>query len=104
MAVTGLVAGSLIMGSLPVLAGTTSPRIDKREGYQQGWIYQGVDSGQLTRRELNRLENRQTRIKAAEARMKADGRYTRRERARTHKILNQSSRNVYRAQHNNRVR
>jgi hypothetical protein len=34
--------------------------------------------------------------------MKADGRYTRRERARTQQMLNRDSRRLYRAEHNNR--
>lgn len=104
MAIAGLVAGSMTLGSFAALAETNSPRIDKREAYQQGRIYQGVDSGQITPREFNRLEREQARIRAVEARMKADGVYTRRERFRTHKMLNRSNRHVYWAKHNRRVR
>ncbi len=100
MAVAGLVSSGLILASLPALAGPGSPRIDHREAYQQGRIYRGVDSGSITPREFNRLESQQNRIRAAEARMKADGRYTRRERARTHRMLNHSNRAIYRATHN----
>jgi hypothetical protein len=84
LAIAGLVSGGLVLGSFPALAGAESPRIDHREAYQQGRIYRGVDSGSITPREFNRLEMQQNRIRAAEARMKADGRYTRRERVRTH--------------------
>jgi hypothetical protein len=104
MAIAGWVAGSVALGSFPALGETISPRIDKREAYQQGRIYRGVDSGQLTLREFNRLERQQARIRGAEARMKADGVYTRRERLRTNRMLNRSSRYVYRAKHNGRVR
>ncbi len=104
MAIAGLVAGSVALGSFPALAETTSPRVDKREAYQQGRIYRGVDSGKITPREFNRLEREQARIRGAEARMKADGVYTRRERLRTNKMLNRSNRHVYRAKHNRRVR
>lgn len=100
MAVAGLVSGGLLLASLPALAETGSPRIDQREAYQQGRIYRGVDSGSITPREFNRLENQQSRIQAAEARMKADGRYTRRERLRTRHMLNHSNRSIYRATHN----
>ena len=104
MAIAGLVAASMAIGSFPALADTYSPRIDQREAYQQGRIYQVVDSGQITPKEFNRLENGQARIRAAEARMKADGVYTRRERFRTNQMLDRSSRHIYRAKHNQRVR
>jgi len=104
MAVAGLVAGTLTLASFPAMAETSSPGIDRREANQQGRIYQGVDSGQVTPKEFNRLENEQARIRAAEARMKADGTYNRRERYRTQQMLDRSSRHVYRAKHNNRVR
>lgn len=104
MVVAGLVAGSLALGSFPVLADTASPGIDQREACQQGRIYRGVDSGQLTLREFTGLEKEQARIRAAEARMKADGTFTRRERYRVNQMLDRSSRHVYRAKHHSRIR
>jgi hypothetical protein len=103
MAVAGLVAGSLALGSLPVLAQAGSPRIDQREANQQNRINQGVNSGQLTPREYNHLENRQNRINTAENQMKADGHYTYAERLRTQRMLRRSNRMVYRDKHNYRV-
>lgn len=100
MAVAGLVAGTLTLTGLPVTADTQSPAIDWREARQQNRIYQGVISGQITPKEFRRLENEQARIRAAETRMKADGRYTRRERYRTHQMLDRSSRHIYWAKHN----
>jgi hypothetical protein len=104
VAIVGLVAGSLALGSFPALAGTDSPRIDQRQANQQQRIYNGVDSGRLTPQEFNRVEARQANIRAAEARMKADGRFTKGERLRVNSMLTKSSRQVYRAKHNNRVR
>lgn len=103
MTVSGLVAGALTLVTLPVLADTYSPGIDGREVRQQNRIYQGVNSGQITPREFRLLEREQARIRAAEARMKADGRYTRRERYRTHQMLDRSNRHIYWAKHNQRV-
>jgi hypothetical protein len=103
MAVAGLVAGSLILGTLPALAQSNSPWIDQREAYQQRRIDQGVNSGRVTPQEYNRLENRQARIQNAEARMKSDGRYTCAERARTRHLLDRGSRQIYRDKHNYRV-
>lgn len=103
MAVAGIVAGSLALGSLPVLAQTNSPWIDQREANQRNRINQGVNSGRLTPAEYNHLENRENRINTAENQMKADGRYTPAERARTRRLLKRSNRMVYRDKHNYRV-
>jgi hypothetical protein len=103
MAVAGIFAGRLALGSLPALAQINSPWIEQREANQQNRINQGVNSGQITPQEYSRLENRQNRINAAKARMKSDGHYTCQERTRTRNMLNRSSRQVYRAKHNNRV-
>jgi hypothetical protein len=101
---TALVAGSLALGSLPALAqGNYSPGINAREARQQARLYQGVDSGRLTPGETKRLERQQGRILATEARMKADGNFTGRERAKVQRRLNRSSRHIYRAKHNRRM-
>jgi hypothetical protein len=55
---------------------TNGPGIEKRTENQQGRIRQGVDSGQLTRREAGRLEAQQTRIKQNALRAKTDGNLT----------------------------
>ncbi len=103
MAIAGLLTGSLILGSLPVLAQTNSPWIDQRETYQQNRINQGYNSGQLTPGEYNRLENRENSIQTAENQMKADGRYTYAERLRTRRMLNRANRQIYWDKHNYRV-
>jgi len=55
----GLIAGSLLLGSLPALGQSTyAPRIDAREQRQQQRIQQGIQSGRLTPGEANRLEAR----------------------------------------------
>jgi hypothetical protein len=103
LAVAGLVAGSLALGSLPALAQAGSPWIDQRGANQQNRINQGVNSGQLTPAEYNHVENRENRINTAENQMKADGHYTHAERLRTRRMLRRSNRMVYRDKHNNRV-
>jgi hypothetical protein len=100
----GVIAGSLLLGSLPALAQSTyDPRIDAREQNQQQRIRQGVQSGQLTPREANRLEAQQGRIQAREDRMKADGNLTRAERAKLTRMENRASNNIYRKKHNDRT-
>jgi hypothetical protein len=54
----------------------------------------------LSPKEFRRLEKEQARIRAAEARMWADGRLSRKERDRLNRMLARSSRNIYGLKHN----
>ncbi len=100
----GLLVGSLLMADWPALAQSTNdPGIQAREQRQQERIQQGVQSGQLTPGETNRLEAQQSRIKATEDRMKADGNLTPKERAKLSRMQDRASRNIYRKKHNNRT-
>jgi hypothetical protein len=102
--VAGLIMGSILMGSLPAMAGSTwDPRINAREQRQQARIQQGIQSGQLTPREAYRLERQQSRIAATENRMKADGVLTRGERAKLTRMQNRASNDIYRLKHNGRT-
>jgi len=102
--VTGLLAGLVSLGSLPAVAGPYAPYIDRREMNQERRIYRGAQSGQVTPGEFRRLENQQGRIHAAEARMRADGRLDRYERARLNRMENRAGRDIYRYRHNNNYR
>ncbi len=75
--------------------------IDRREREQQARIWQGVRSGELSARELARLEAQEARIRAEEARFRRhdDGRLTPRERRDLQRDLNRESRRIYRAKH-----
>ena len=94
--VAGLLAGVVGLGSLPAVADPYAPNIDRREMSQERRIYQGVHSGQITPGEFRRLENQQARIRAAEARMRADGRLDRYERARLTRMQDRAGRDIYR--------
>jgi len=85
-----------------ILAGTFSlahAGINARERRQQARIWQGAQSGELTRREFMGLERMESRIEADEARARADGRFTLQERARINHELNAASRRIYRQKH-----
>ncbi len=100
----GVLAGSLLLGSLPALAQSTyDPKIDAREQRQQERIQQGVQSGQLTPREANHLEAQQGRIQGREDRLKANGNLTPAERSRLTREQNHASRNIYHKKHNERT-
>lgn len=76
-----------------------TPGIDKRQEMQQKRIDQGVQSGELNKREAARLERRQERIGRMEDKAKADGTVTKKERARIHHAQNQESQRIHRQKH-----
>ena len=100
----GVIAASLLLGSLPALAQSTNdPGIQEREKLQQQRIQQGIKSGQLTPGEAKRLEAQQGRIQGTEDRMKADGNLTKAERAKLARMQNRASRNIHHKKHNNKT-
>ena len=80
------------------------PRIDRLERSEQKRIRQGIRSGELTPREIRRLEREQARIRVEEAQAKSDGTVTRQERRRLVRGLNRASRDIYRLKHNRQNR
>jgi uncharacterized membrane protein YebE (DUF533 family) len=80
-------------------AESETPVIDQRQTNQEQRIDQGVASGQLNKRETNRLNRQQRHINKVEGRAKADGVVTKKERARINKAQNGASRQVARQKH-----
>ena len=102
--VSFLVAAVFVVGASAVsMAGQRG--INSREYREQQRINQGIRSGELTRREAERLE-------AGLARIRIDERYARssgggispRERARLERELNRESRGIYRQKHDGQDR
>ena len=95
---TGLITAILFgVIALPAFAQTpATPNLDKREANQQRRIDQGVNSGQLTPREAGRLEKREGKLAADEAKAKSDGTVTAQERARLQREANRDSRAIHR--------
>ena len=81
-----------------------TPVVDQREQNQEKRIDQGIKSGELTKGEAARLGAQQEKIKVDEAKAKADGKVTAKERAKLKREQNRASRNVYRKKHNKRGR
>jgi hypothetical protein len=75
-------------------------RVNQRQARQSHRISQGVSNGSLTARETNRLQRREANIARYEAKSRADGHgYTARERARTQRMQNRTSRAIYHQKH-----
>jgi hypothetical protein len=76
-----------------------TPGLDKREVNQARRIENGEQSGQLNTREAARLEHAEDRLDANEAKAKADGKVTAKERARLQAEANANSKRIYRQKH-----
>ncbi|HJQ23513.1 MAG TPA: hypothetical protein VKA60_06320 [Blastocatellia bacterium] len=96
-------AAVLILG-LGVAAFANTPYINRREHREQQRIRQGERSGELTRREAGRLEAEQGRIRGYEWYAKSDGHVSRAERHHLDRMLDRSSRDIYRQKHDGQDR
>lgn len=90
---------TLAIASLGAFAQAATPGVDQRQANQEKRVDQGIASGELNRRETRRLEKEQVVIDKAEAKAKADGTVTKKERARLHKMQNRASRDIRRQKH-----
>jgi len=77
-----------------VLADT--PKLDKRQDKQQARIAQGVNNGELTKKETARMVKGQVQLQRMENRVKSDGVITGIERARLQQKANKESAKIYR--------
>lgn len=95
---------SALLPLVLLMAGAASAqtRVDTRQENQANRIAQGVESGQLTQAEQDRLNQQQGRIARGEERAAADGTVTQREAAKLDARQNAASRNIARAKHNRR--
>ena len=102
---------TLIASAVLVLAGNAfaqapapkdplaTPRIDQRQVNQQKRIDQGVASGQLNAKETRRLDTREAKIAANEAKAKSDGKVTKAERRHLRLQEDRASKAIYRQKH-----
>ncbi|NOT22823.1 MAG: hypothetical protein HOP22_08860 [Nitrospiraceae bacterium] len=81
-----------------------TPAIDQRQANQEQRIDQGVASGQLNKREANRLNRQQRHINKIEDKAKSDGVITKKERARIGAAQNRASRHLAREKHDGQVK
>jgi hypothetical protein len=103
MAVVTLLS-SVMVSQARGFSGQVTPGVDRRERRQSRRIRQGVRSGEITRREANRLARQQARIRRHERRAKSNGYVSARERRSLQRQDNRANRNIYRKKHNRRYR
>ena len=74
--------------------------VDRRQARQWDRITNGMDSGELSRGEAERLMRSQRRIAHMESRFERDGYVSPRERRKLERALNRTSKRIRRAKHN----
>ena len=79
-------------------------RINALQWRQQEAIKKGLRSGDLTRREADRLWQEQERIARLESRYKADGHFSARERRDLERDLNRAGHRIYNERHDRQYR
>jgi hypothetical protein len=79
-------------------------RIGNRQVKQQKRIYQGVKSGELTKKETLRLEREQHRIQKTKHNAFKDGELTPKERLRLERQQNRANRHIFRLKHNKKTK
>ena len=104
-----IAAITLALGMLPGLGfgqtGTSSTaRIDQRQENQQRRIDQGVQSGELNKKEARRLQKGQDRIQRMEDKAAADGKVTPKERHRIEHAQDKQSTKIRREKHDKQTR
>ncbi|MBI5858799.1 MAG: hypothetical protein HZB42_14300 [Sphingobacteriales bacterium] len=73
-----------------------------RQDNQENRTENGVQSGELTRREQRRIDHQQENVQKLENKAKKDGVVTDKEQARINAAQNRSSRSIARKKHNGR--
>jgi type II secretory pathway pseudopilin PulG len=96
---SSLLIAVLAVFALPVLAQTSTPKVDQRQANQQQRIEQGVASGQLTGKEAAKLDKGQAQVEKKEAKAKADGKVTPKEREKLKHAQNKQSQKIRHEKH-----
>ena len=99
----GVISASVFAQTATPPASTSTPVIDKRAANQEKRIEAGEKSGQLTPKEANNLEKRETKLNNDIAAAKADGNVTKAERAKLTKEENRNSKKIHHKKHNART-
>ncbi len=81
---------------------TTHAQVNTRQQNQKDRTKQGVKSGELTNREVNRIKTQQKHVQKIENKAKSDGVVTKKEKVKLNTAQNAASSSIYRKKHNKR--
>lgn len=94
-----LLPGLALAQTTPAPSDKAGARIDQRQANQQKRIDEGVKSGDLTKRETERLQKNQERIQKMEDKARADGKLTRQEATRIEHAQDRQSKVIAHERH-----
>jgi hypothetical protein len=97
-------AVAAVIGTLGFGAMSEAGTINRRERRQRARIADGIESGELTRREACRLRAGERHVQREERRYRRDGELSRWERRDLQRDLNRESRRIYRQKHDEQDR
>lgn len=97
--IAAVVIAAFALPGVALAQTASTPRIDKRQEKQEKRIEQGVQSGELTKKEAARLEKGQDRVQKMEDKAAADGKMTKKERARIEHAQDVESKRIARQKH-----
>ena len=105
MKVMSLLAASAVTAfvAAPAFAQSTASEVQRNSNQQQR-IEQGVQSGQLTNKEVGKLEGGQSRVSRMERRAGADGSVGQNEQRRIQNTENSQNKHIYREKHDGQRR
>jgi len=101
--VAALASGTLFAQEATPPPSTKTPGVTERQVKQQKRIREGVNSGELTKKETRKLEAGEAKIQTDKLEAKADGKVTKAERAKLNREQNRESKAIYRMKHNKAV-
>ena len=95
-----VIIASLLLAVTSATSFAGTPWINARQNIQQHRIFEGVQKGDLTFRESQKLQRGQDRVQNLEDKAKANGVVTPLERARIHAAQNIQSARIFLKRHN----
>jgi Skp family chaperone for outer membrane proteins len=79
-------------------------QVNKRQRRQNHRVEQGVQSGELTQQEQNKIEHQEAKVDNLEEKLRADGDLSKKDKAKLDVAQDRTSRSIYRKKHNKRDR
>lgn len=86
------------------MSSVRTPLVAARRSFQNSRIQQGVQSGQITKQEAQALKAQRQELNDLAKAARADGKVTMAERRELHQAMNEMSKDIFEAKHNDQTR
>ena len=99
IAAAAVIVAAFALPGLSIAQTASTPRVDQRQENQEKRIQQGVQSGELTKKETKHLEKGQAKVQKQENKAMADGKMSAKERAKIEKAQDRENKRIFREKH-----